>query len=168
MIKFFIRLSILLIAIIVTVGFTAGLNISAFFAACIFVSAWVMVVSFRDIVWWIFTFAIIFSVLHYDVFALYVIGIMSVAFVFDFLCAYAVRTANNNFFILSGTVFILSLIAMSIVEMVQYHHVFISGQSIAGGFIMTLFFFFLFHFIIKQSEKFINLYTYGTDMRSHT
>ncbi|XLQ20736.1 MAG: hypothetical protein ACKUBY_03090 [Candidatus Moraniibacteriota bacterium] len=168
MIKFFVRLIILLISLALTIGFAAGIDINAFLLAVIFLCVWVIVVPFEDIFWWLFTYSIIFSILSYDYFGVYIIILLGVALAFDFIYGLLKRSANDGNFVLFGIMFLLAGASSIILSLVKYGSISFNPSSIILDILITTCIFFIFKFVIQKLERFINLYTHGTDMRCHT
>jgi hypothetical protein len=168
MIKFFVRLMILVIALTLTIGFAAGIDINAFLLAVIFLCVWVIVIPFEDIFWWLFTYSIIFSVLSYDTFGIYIITLVGVAFTFDFIYNLLKRSANDGNFVLFGIMFLVAGGLSILLNLVKYGSIAFNPVSVILDILITACIFFIFKFVIQKLERFINLYTHGTDMRSHT
>lgn len=167
MIKFFVRFAIFLIAFFV-VGFVSGLHFLPFIIACIFICAWISVVSFDDILWWIIVFAVVFGLVHYDTFGLHIVGIVGVAFLFNIIYEYTVTTANNNFIVLFAASFGLAVFCTIFIELIQYHTVLLNMETIGVGIVISIGAFFFFRLIIRYAQRFIDLYAHGKDMRCHT
>jgi len=168
MITFLIRLGTILIAIFVVTMVSSGFEVSPLGIVCIFICAWLTIISFKYIFWWILTLSVIFGLLYYDVFGLFMISIISVAFVFDLIYVQAVRSANDMPIILYGVALVLSIVVVTILEFVIQHHIFFNPHIFIVNVIITFILFFTSRFIIARAERFINLYTHGTDMRCHT
>ncbi len=168
MVSFFIRSGIVLIAIIIAIGFANGLRVDSFMIACMFVCAWITVVTFKNIFWWIMGFSIIFGLVHYDMLVIYIVSMLGVAILFDLAYSYVRRSANDNFITLYAMAFVFTSVAMTLMEFIMYRYVFISVTTTIINIVVTLCLFIVFRFLIKRAERFINLYTHGTDMRCHT
>ncbi len=168
MLTFFLRLGIVLIAVFCMEMIAFAFGVSPFIVMCIFVCSWLTIVSFRDIFWWIFTLSIIFGLLYYDVFGLFTISIIFVAFIFNLVYVQAVRSANNMPIILYGTAFTLTMIIVVILEFLIQHYLFFNLHTFIVYIIVTFISFFLFRFAIGRVERFIDFYTHGIDMRCHT
>jgi len=168
MMTFFIRLGSIVVAIFFVIIISSGFGVTPFILACIFICAWLTIISLRDNFWWIFFFSSIFGLLYYDVFGLLTIGIIIVAFLFDLAYSQAVRTANDTPIILYGIAFLLTISIASILEVILYNYIFFTPKTFVIEIIMTIILFFFFRFIINKVERFRNLYTHGTDMRCHT
>ncbi len=168
MIKFFFRLIILVIAIAISLGLSIGLQLNAFLIAGIFICAWITIISLKDIFWWLITFSVLFSFMYYDTLGIYIISLMSISYLFDFVYMYTKRLGDNNILILYLISFGITFFLTILIELMQFHTILFSFKSMFVNIILTLVLFFLFRFFIKRVERFINLYTYGTDMRCHT
>ncbi len=167
MIKFFLRFIILICGVVLAGGLAGGLQIHALVVASIFVCAWISIVSFEDIAWWIVAFAIIFGFLYYDAFALYAIAILSDALIYDMIHSYAVRTANAHPFILFIVAFFVAIVIANLATFITYHYIFIDAQMMVTTFLWSLFFFFFLRFVMEHIERVITLYNRGSDLRSH-
>jgi len=168
MITFFIRLLIILFAIFCISLVSFGFGVSPLGMACIFVCSWLTIISFKDVFWWVFSFSIIFGLLYYDVFGFLIVGIVVVAFLFDVIYVQVVRSANDTPIILYGITFLLSVIMVAILEVIIYHHIFFNLHTFIISIFVTAGLFLFFRFGIGRAERFISLYTHGTDMRCHT
>lgn len=167
MIKFFVRFIIFLTAFFL-IGFVSGLHFLPFIIACIFICAWISVVSFDDVLWWIIAFAVVFGLVHYDTFGLYITCLVGVAFLFDIIYEYTITTSNNNFIVLFAASFGLALLCTILIELIQYHTILINIEVIGVGVVISMGAFFFFRLIIRYAQKFIDLYAHGKDMRCHT
>ena len=168
MIKFFVRLGLALIAIFCTEIIAFAFDVSPFVIVCIFICSWITIISFKNIFWWIFMLSIIFGLLYYDVFGLFTLGILLVAFVFNLIYVQVVRSANNIPIVLYGIAVLLITVIINILEIIIQHHLFFDLYTLVINIIVTLISFFFFRFSIGRAEYFINLYAHGTDMRCHT
>jgi hypothetical protein len=168
MIKFFARLMIFFLMNIFVFGFVSGVHAEPFLIACMFICAWIVVIPFRDIVWWLIIFASIFSMVYYDNFAIYIITLIGIAYLFDYIYTYLKRSGNENLFTLYLVILGLSSVVSVIIELVQLHDIVISFQIIVINLIVTSIIFLSFWFIVKRIEGFINLYAHSGDMRCHT
>jgi hypothetical protein len=167
MITFFVRFGIFLAALII-ISFVGGLHFLPFVIACIFICSWITVVALDDILWWIIAFAIIFGLINYDIFGIYMVMLIGVAFLFEVVYKYIVSTANDNFMVLFITSFSFALICVVLINLIQFQHILISFKDVGIGILVSSVFFFVFRFIIGHAQRFINLYTHGSDMRCHT
>jgi hypothetical protein len=167
MIKFFVRLSILIIAIIITVSFVAGLKINSLIVAFVFMAMWITIVSLDDVLWWLLAFAILFGILHYDNTGLNIVLLITLTSIFNIIYTYLRRTANDGFLVVFVVIFLLSLVGLGILNLILYQNFLMNFYDIAINFIVVFVATVVFGFCIKVAEKFINLYTYGTDMRRH-
>jgi hypothetical protein len=167
MITFFVRFGIFLTALII-ISFVGGLHFLPFVIACIFICSWITVVALDDILWWIIAFAIIFGLINYDIFGIYMVMLIGVAFLFEVVYKYIVSTANDNFMVLFITSFSFALICVVLINLIQFQHILISFKDVGIGILVSGVFFFVFRFIIGRAQRFINLYTHGSDMRCHT
>ncbi len=168
MIKFISRLFISLLAILTSVGFGAGFGIDSFFVIGIFLCTWVIIVPLEDIFAWILFVAVVFGILHYDHGGFYIFGIIIVVFIFDLLLEQAKKTANDSSFILYSIAFLTTLCIKKVLELIIFHNIAFNFHLFFMSLVMTIPLFFITKFFITRIERFVSLYTYGSDMRSHT
>ncbi len=168
MITFFIRLGIILTAIFCIEIIVFAFDVSPFVIMCMVICSWLTIISFRYIFWWILTLSIIFGLLYYDVFGLFTLGILLVAFVFNLIYVQVVRSANDSPIILYVIAFLLTTVTVTILEIIIQRYLFFDLYIFVINIIITLVVFFFSRFGISRVEHFINLYTHGTDMRCHT
>lgn len=168
MISFFARLIIFLVFVGFVFGFSAGLNLNAFIVACVCMCAWITIVSFKDIFWWLFAFSVLFSLIFYDYLGIYILILIGVSYLFDILYMYIRRSGYDTKFILYLAAFSIAFVTSSLMELIEFHTVFNNFNYLPINIIFTAVLFFFLLYFIRHIEKFINLYTHGTDMRCHT
>lgn len=167
MITFFSRAAIVIIGIAL-ISFFAGFNAISFFAAVLFVCAWVSARSFHDVFWWIVFYAVFYSVMHYDVFGVYFLSIVGAAYIFDFTKRHVARSGYESglsFCFLSVVIASVFFIAL---EVIYGRHFFVDINAVMYTFFVAVFSFFALRWGIARIERFIGLYVYGADMKCHT
>jgi len=168
MITFSIRLGIILVAIFCTAFTSFAFNVNPLGILCVLICSWLTIISFKYVFWWIFALSVIFGLLYYDIFGLFTMSIICVAFLFNLIYVQAVRSANDSPLILYCIAFLLSIIVVTMLEIVVQHYLFFNLYEFIVNIIVTFSLFFLFRFSIGRAERFINLYAHGADMRCHT
>jgi hypothetical protein len=167
MINILIRFIIFFIAIFIISILEIVID-SSFFAIIFFMCIWLSIRSFEEIFWWICGIGIYFSVMHYDLFALYVLIIIATAFIFDYLKTQISRSRKNNLFfqylLVLGTTTVISLPF----ELFYDHSLINVFFVIMKLTIATIVFFYPLYYIIERFERLVDLYSRGSDVKCHT
>lgn len=167
MIPFITRSCIMIFATIVINIFTSFSNISLF-AVMLFLCVWVSARSFENIFLWIIFTAFFYSVLHYDHFGIYFMAIITSAYFFEVAKKQLVRSRYESLFFyyfLSSSITAVISIAIAMVTKV---HFILKLESISYAVVGSFLLFFTLYWIISRSERFVDLYAHGADLKCHT
>ncbi|PID52753.1 MAG: hypothetical protein CR972_00340 [Candidatus Moraniibacteriota bacterium] len=167
MITFFVRAIISFIGIIGASFFSVISEVS-FGSIIFFLCIWVSVCGFNELFLWIISVAFLYSVMQYDVFGLYFLGIISSVYLFNILRTQILHNRQENGFIYYALSSGVSLLAVVVVRIFYCSHELLNFENMFVTSIFSFILFFFMRWIVQRFEKYIALYIRGTDLKCHT
>ena len=167
MISFFVRSLIICIGIFAA-SFLAVISDASLGAIIFFLCIWVSVRSFSELFWWILFVSFFYSFMHYDVLGVYFLVIVGTVYVFDFLKVWIVRSRRGNIWVYYFLMITLILFASLIAGLFYHDHMYFDFEKIIHVFVLSTIVFFVMRWIIERFERYVELYTRGSDLKCHT
>ena len=169
MLSFFVRLSIIVIALMICVGFSSAILSVPLILPVVFVCSWIFSRSLKEVIWEIIAFIFIYDFLLSDRVGLYFVIIFAFALFFNFV--------NYSVFEVSGERVVLAYASVSFLAIVLIvSNFFFSTNEITFIFLLkqifsyiliSIFSFFIFIKLIGFLERFIFSYTKKINVKRH-
>ncbi len=167
MVSFFIRLCIASIGIF-GASFFAVLSQASCGALVFFLCIWVSVCGFEKLFWWIVAVAFFYSVMQYDIFAVYFFGIVAAVYFFDVIATYAMHGQQENAVLYYILVSVISLFTTLCVRLLHHNYGGVHAENILMIVVFSVVVFFCMRWIVLRMEKYITFYTRSIDVKCHT
>lgn len=169
MLNFFIRFLIILFALVICAGFASSILEVSLILPIVFVCSWIFIKPFKNIVWEIVIFAVIYDFLLASHVGLYFLIILSFSWVFSFI--------NYSVFEVSGKRAILAYFGVSLLTVILISFNFIFNvekikfifllKQIFSYIIISIICFFIFSKLINYLESIISFYSHKINVKRH-